>query len=117
MGRLVRLVYIVALTALFVTVVGSSSASAQSGGAGSGGGGGGSGCSYDDFSTCYGAVWVYQTTNSDKVKIPGLYGADVYATGCKTSGGFFKYVLVNKQNDNDYRSWRIGPNGKNTQIL
>jgi hypothetical protein len=57
---------------------------------------------------------VYQTTNSDKVKIPGLYGADVYATGCKTSGGFFKYVLVNKQNDNDYRSWRIGPNGKKT---
>ena len=92
---------------------------AQPGGAGDGGGNSSSGCP-STYSTCYGAAWVYQTTDSDKVPIRSLYESAngpfaIYAKGCKSSGGFFKYVLVNKQNSGQYRSWQIGPANGNSE--
>ncbi len=84
--------------------------------AGSGGGGGSSGCSQFNYSTCFGAVWRYYRTSSNSVNIPNVGGGSTNVSGCGSTGGFFAYVLVNK-NSPGYttdtslvRSWKIGPN-------
>ena len=82
--------------------------------AGSGGGGGQPGCSDESYSTCFGAVWRYYTTNSNAVNIPNVNGGFTTVRGCSAAGGFFAYVLVNENNPNSgslsqVRSWKIGP--------
>ncbi|MBC7459267.1 hypothetical protein H7200_00965 [Candidatus Saccharibacteria bacterium] len=81
--------------------------------AGSGGGGGFDGCSRFNYSTCTGAVWRYYKSNSNAYDIPNVGNQGVTTvTGCATTGGFFAYVLVNKNAPSDpgrVRSWKIGP--------
>lgn len=80
--------------------------------AGSGGGGGSNGCSQFNYSTCFGAVWRYYQTTSNSYAIKNVGAGYTYATNCGSTGGFFAYVLVNKNAPNDpslVRSWQIGP--------
>lgn len=77
--------------------------------AGSGGGGGSSGCSRWSYSTCYGAVWRYYTTSSNTDTIPSVSGGATTVSGCATAGGYFAYVLVNKNGGSGVRAWSIGP--------
>ncbi|MFZ3009434.1 MAG: hypothetical protein WA030_00215 [Candidatus Microsaccharimonas sp.] len=83
-----------------------------------GGGGGTEGCDPDwNHSECIGAVWHYYKTSSNSVTIPTIDGAGVVVSNCGSSGGFFAYVLVHKDNPesnnvNDVYSWKIGQVGK-----
>lgn len=81
--------------------------------AGSGGGGGVNGCAVYQYSTCNGAVWRYYQTNSNAYTIPNVGNKGVTTvTGCAATGGFFAYVLVNKNDPSNplrVRSWKIGP--------
>jgi hypothetical protein len=115
MKRRTASVYILSMAIVFFGVVGvifmPRFVSAE---AGSGGGGGSSGCSRGNYSTCFGAVWRYYKTNSNSYTIPNVGGGATTVTGCASTGGFFAYVLVNKNAPNDpnlVRSWKIGPVG------
>lgn len=95
------------------------SVSAQA--AGPGGGGGSSGCSSFNYSTCFGAVWRYYRTTTDPYTIRSVSGPNTVVRGCSATGGFFAYVLVNKNAPNDgnqVRSWKIGnQNGQNNSSI
>ncbi len=67
-------------------------------GGGSGAGGGRCGNSSDHWwvDTCYGAVWVKGTADSDHIAFPGSPGGNIktsYVDGCKSNGGAY-YALT-----------------------
>lgn len=109
----------IAAIGVFGAVLTPQSASAQT--AGPGGGGGSSGCSSFNYSTCFGAVWRYYRTSTDPYTIRSVSGPNTVVRGCSATGGFFAYVLVNKNAPNDgnqVRSWKIGnQNGQNNSSI